>query len=176
MSAAFFISRNFLARLKRPLLLAALVSLPLVYAPIAKFSNNHALLINTSPSLPHWAFWLTKNKPVERGSLIFFEPPVSPLLVHHFGEKPLIFGKRVTGFPGDEVRHVGGYVHINNRRIARTKPRSRLGIELLSGPEGIIPENCYYVGTNHIDGFDSRYAAIGWVCVGQIIGTGKAIL
>jgi len=176
MSAAFPATRGFLARLNRPLLLAALVALPLIYAPIAKFSDDHALLINASPSLPHWAFWLTKNKPVERGSLIFFEPPVSPLLVHHFGKKPLIFGKRVLGYPGDDVRHVGGEVYINTRRIAHTKPRSRLGVKLARGPDGIIPENCYYVGTDHIDGFDSRYAAIGWVCVGQIIGTGKAIL
>ncbi len=176
MSAAFPMTRGFLTRLKRPLLLAALVSLPLVYAPIARFSDNHALLINASLSLPHWAFWLTKNGTIERGSLVFFEPPASSLIVQHFGEKPLIFGKRALGFPGDEVRHVGSEVFINHRRIARTKPRSRLGLELLSGPEGIIPENCYYVGTDHIDGFDSRYAAIGWVCIGQIIGTGKAIL
>ena len=46
------------SRLKRPLVLAMLVAVPFLYAPIAKFSGNHALLINASPSLPHWAFWL----------------------------------------------------------------------------------------------------------------------
>ena len=48
-------------RLKRPLVLAMLVAIPFLYAPIAKFSDNHAFLINASPSLPNWAFWLDKN-------------------------------------------------------------------------------------------------------------------
>ena len=163
-------------RLKRPLLLTALVALPLMYAPLSKFSDNHALLINASPSLPNWAFWLDKNFTPTRGALIFFEPPRSELLTVHFGAKPQIFGKRILGMPGDEVRHVGSKVFINKRHVAQTKPRSRKGVPLSKGPEGIVPSGCYYVGTHHRHGFDSRYGEIGFICAPRIIGSGRAIL
>src|SRR5690606_38752622 len=118
---------------------------------------THALLINTSPSLPNWAFWLDKNFTPSHGALIFFEPPRSKLLTGHFGEKPQIFGKRILGLPGDRVRHVGKNVFINNRKVAQTKSKTRKGTALTKGPEGIIPNDCYYVGTSHKHGFDSRY-------------------
>ena len=41
---------------------------------------------------------------------------------------------------------------------------------------GRIPDRCYYLGTAHSDGLDSRYADIGFVCRARIIGTGDAIL
>ena len=164
------------ARLKRPLLLSMVLALPLLYSPLAKFSDNHALLINASPSLPNWAFWLDKNFSPARGTLIFFEPPNSELLTSHFGEKPQIFGKRILGMPGDLVRHDGINVFINDKLAARTKPKTRKGASLTKGPEGIIPSGCYYVGTSHRHGFDSRYGEIGFICAPRIIGTGRAIL
>lgn len=164
------------SRLKRPIILAMLVAIPFLYAPIAKFSDNHALLINASPSLPNWAFWLDKNFTPARGALVFFEPPRSKLLNTHFGEKPQIFGKRILGMPGDRVRHDGKKVFINNKPVARTKPKTRKGAPLTKGPEGVIPGGCYYVGTSHKHGFDSRYGEIGFICAPRIIGTGRAIL
>ena len=164
------------SRLRRPLVLALLVAIPFLYASIAKFSDNHALLINASPSLPNWAFWLDKNFRPARGVLIFFEPPRSKLLINHFGAKPQIFGKRILGMPGDRVRHDGKKVFINNRLVARTKPKTRKGAALTKGPEGIIPRGCYYVGTSHKHGFDSRYGEIGFICAPRVIGTGRAIL
>jgi conjugal transfer pilin signal peptidase TrbI len=163
-------------RLKRPLVLAMLAAIPFLYAPIANFSDDHALLINASPSLPNWAFWLDKNFTPARGALIFFEPPHSELLTSHFGEKPQIFGKRILGMPGDRVRHDGKTVLINNRLVARTKLKTRKSIPLTKGPEGVIPVGCYYVGTSHKHGFDSRYGEIGFICAPRIIGTGRAIL
>ena len=163
-------------RLKRPFVLALLVAIPFLYAPIAKFNDDHALLINASPSLPNWAFWLDKNFTPARGALVFFEPPRSELLTTHFGEKPQIFGKQILGMPGDVVRHEGKNVFINEKLIARTKSRTRKGIPLTKGPEGIIPRGCYYVGTSHKHGFDSRYGEIGFICASRIIGSGRAIL
>src|SRR3546814_17122954 len=87
---------------RRPLLLTGIVALPFAWAPLAAFSEDHAFLINSSPSLPNWAFWLDKSAPIARGSLIFFEPPGSPLLDKHFGEGPHLFGQRRT-----EERRVG---------------------------------------------------------------------
>jgi conjugal transfer pilin signal peptidase TrbI len=161
---------------KRVTLLCGLVALPLAWAPIDAFSKSHAFLINASPSLPNWAFWLDKTAPIERGSLIFFKPPESILVAKHFGEDPQMFGKRVIGLPGDVVSHEGMQVFVNGKQVATRLARTRLGITLTRGPEGPVPDNCFYVGTDHPRGFDSRYAEIGFVCRGQILGSGKAIL
>ncbi|MEO0688690.1 MAG: S26 family signal peptidase [Pseudomonadota bacterium] len=161
---------------KRPLLLTGLVLLPLAWAPLDAFSKSHAFLINASPSLPHWAFWLDKRAPIARGSLIFFEPPKSELLETHFGIGPQMFGKRVLGMPGDVVRHEGEQVFINGKPIATRLDETSLGIALTQGPQGVIPEGCFYAGTYHPRGLDSRYAEIGFVCTKQIMGSGRAIL
>ena len=163
-------------RLKRPLALTALVALPLAFASVAAFRDDHALLINASPSLPNWAFWLDRNAPIDRGTLIFFEAPRSELVARHFGESPQLFGKRVLGVPGDEVTHKGPDVFINARQVATRLLATRLGIVLSKGPAGTIPPGCYYAGTGHPRGLDSRYGAIGFVCERQIFGSGRAIL
>jgi conjugal transfer pilin signal peptidase TrbI len=161
---------------RRPLILTALVVLPLAWAPLAAFRDNHMLLINASPSLPHWAFWLDKRAPIKRGGLIFFAPPPGKLITSHFGAERQVFGKRVLGVTGDVVSHNGPDVFINGRKVATRLAVTRLGVPLARGPEGPIPANCFYVGTGHPRGFDSRYAAIGFVCRGQILGSGRAIL
>ncbi len=163
-------------RFKRPLLLTGLVLLPLAWAPLDAFSKSHAFLINASPSLPNWAFWLDKKTPITRGSLIFFEPPKSKLVQSHFGKEPQMFGKRVLGIPGDVVRHEGAQVFINDKAIATRLEKTRLGVSLTKGPEGVIPEGCFYAGTNHPRGLDSRYSEIGFVCSKRIMGSGRAIL
>lgn len=163
-------------RFKRPLLLTGLILLPLVWAPLDAFSKSHAFLINASPSLPNWAFWLDKKTPIKRSSLIFFEPPKSKLVESHFGTEPQMFGKRVLGMPGDVVRHDGNQVFINGTPIATRLQKTRLGIALTPGPQGAIPEGCFYAGTDHPRGLDSRYAEIGFVCSKQIMGSGRAIL
>ena len=163
-------------RLKRPVVLTALVALPLALASVAAFRDDHALLINASPSLPNWAFWLDRNAPIDRGTLIFFEAPRSELVARHFGESPQLFGKRVLGVPGDNVSHRGPDVFINGRKVATRLLATRLGIVLAPGPEGTIPPGCYYAGSDHPRGLDSRYAAIGFVCRGRIFGSGRAIL
>lgn len=65
---------------------------------------------------------------------------------------------------------------INGKPVGRMKPQTRDGEPLTVGAVGAIPAGCYYVGSPHPDGFDSRYADIGFVCARQIIGIGKAIL
>ena len=84
--------------------------------------------------------------------------------------------KKVIGLPGDVVSHQGMQVFVNGKQVATRLARTRLGITLTRGPEGPVPDNCFYVGTDHPRGFDSRYGEIGFVCRGQILGSGKAIL
>ena len=143
---------------------------------LTDWRDNHSLLINTSPSLPNWAFVLDKTHPPGRGALIFFDPPSSPLLVKHFGAHPAAFGKLVYGVGGDTVTRVGRTFFVNGREVATAKAVSMRGEALALGPTGVIPRGCYFVGTPHKDGFDSRYAVIGWICTARLYGTGTAIL
>ena len=57
-----------------------------------------------------------------------------------------------------------------------TKVASRFGEPLALGPTGTIPKGCYFVATDHKDGFDSRYAAIGWICARSVLGVGRPVL
>ena len=157
-------------------LLAGLGAGAMALTALHGFAQSHALMINASPSLPYWAIWLAKDAAPARGAIVLFAPPPSKLLTAHFGDKPQPFGKRVLGMPGDVVTRHGRTFAINGEVVATAKPVSRKGEALALGPTGTIPEGCYYVGTDHPDSFDSRYAAIGWICKNRILGVGRPIL
>lgn len=78
--------------------------------------------------------------------------------------------------PGDLVIRDGSVVRIEGREVARLKAVSKRGEKLVPGPVGRIPGHCYYLGTAHADGFDSRYADVGFVCQDRIVGTGDSVL
>ena len=111
-----------------------------------------------------------------RGDLIVFAPPKSNLVTRHFGARPQPFGKRVLGVAGDRVTEKDREFFVNGKPAALAKVTSRLGEPLALGPTGTIPNDCFFVGSEHKDGFDSRYAAIGWICRPQVIGVGRAVL
>lgn len=156
--------------------IAALGGVLLSVQAIADWRDDHGLLINTSESLPNWAFFIRKNKAPHRGDYIVFDPPQSPIVVAHFGAHTAAFTKIAYGIAGDVVSRVGGVVFVNSEPVGRLKPLTKLGERLAPGPTGVIPNGCYYVGTPHKDGFDSRYGDIGFICRDRIIGTGEAIL
>jgi conjugal transfer pilin signal peptidase TrbI len=164
------------ATARRLALLSGLGAGALGLTTLSGFATSHALMINASPSLPYWAIWTSRTGMPQRGDIILFTPPASPLLKKHFGTRPQPFGKIVSGVPGDLVSRDGRTFRVNGRPVATAKPTSRLGEPLALGPTGQVPENCYFVTTPHKDGFDSRYAAIGWVCRDRILGTGRPIL
>ncbi|MDF0490571.1 S26 family signal peptidase [Sphingomonas sp. H39-1-10] len=143
---------------------------------ISAWRDNHVFLINASYSLPNWAFLIRRHQVPVRGDYLFFDPPQSALLRRHFGAKPQMFGKIVYGVPGDVVEHRGMVVTINDKPVGRMKPLTRFGEPLTAGADGVIPSGCYYAGSPHRDGFDSRYAEIGFVCGRQIIGVGEPVL
>jgi conjugal transfer pilin signal peptidase TrbI len=146
------------------------------YSAITDWRDRHAVLINASGSLSYWAFLIDRGKAPERCEYIAFDPPRTPLVTRHFGSHPSMFAKIVYGVGGDVVSRVGRTFFVNGRKVAVAKERSRLGEPLALGPTGTIPGGCYFVGTAHKDGFDSRYAGIGWPCSRQVIGTGTPIL
>jgi len=169
------IGRRF-ARVPRLSLLAGLGAGVLAIGLASRFAESHALMINVSPSLPYWAIWLDRTGMPTRGDLIVFMPPRSALVTRHFGPKPQPFGKRVLGVAGDQVTEKDRAFFVNGKPVALAKVTSRLGERLALGPTGTIPKDCYFVGSEHKDGFDSRYAAIGWICRPSVIGVGRAVL
>lgn len=146
------------------------------YNAISDWRDTHGLLINASESLPNWAFVIHKTAVPKRGEHVFFVPPADPLVIRHFGPQHQMFGKLVYGMPGDLVVHRGSDVIVAGKLVARMKPFTKAGEPLVAGPTGVIPQGCYFVGTPHKDGFDSRYAAIGYACSGKIVGVGSPIL
>lgn len=160
----------------RTVLLCGLGTAALVLSALARFSDTHALMLNLSPSLPYWAIWLEPAHAPARGQIVVFLPPRSVLLTAHFGSKPRPFAKYVTGLPGDVVTRVDRRFFVNGRYVVLAKPSSKRGELLALGPTGTLPAGCYFVATPHPDGFDSRYAAIGWICGPRILGIGRPIL
>ena len=146
------------------------------YNSLTAWQESHAFMVNASKSLPNWAFFVSENKVPAKGEYVFFTPPQGELVRRHFGPDQGPFGKQVIGMPGAVVEHRGEWVYVDGKRVAHMKPRSRFGEILHRGPTGVVPEGCYYVGTPHPDGFDSRYAEIGFACRKAILGTGSPIL
>ena len=143
---------------------------------VASWRDSHALLINSSESLPNWAFFIEKNKTPERGDYVFFKLIPTAITRAHWGDNAPSFGKVVYGLPGDIVSRQGSTVFVNGKPVATLKPKSKRGEILVPGPIGIIPRDHFFLATAHKDGFDSRYADIGFVPRRQIIGTVDPIL
>lgn len=154
-------------------LLAVLI---LTLSSIAAWQRQHGFVINVTDSLPNWAFWIDRTRPPVRGDYVFFRVPATPLITAHFGERPRLFGKRIYGMPGDVVTLEGRTFFVNGQPVATAKPISQKGLPLALGPTGVIPPNHYFVATPHKDGFDSRYADIGWVSARQLAGVGTPVL
>lgn len=163
-------------RATRIALAVGLAMLAMALGAVAKWRDDHALLINATTSLPNWAFFVDRKQTPRRGDIIFFVPPESALLANHFGREWHSFGKIVVGAPGDRVTAIGRTFLVGGRPVATAKTESRRGEPLALGPTGVLPPGCYFVATPHPDSFDSRYAAIGWVCRPRILGVGRAIL
>jgi len=167
---------------RRPSVLARWAMVGLLGAAIASHNaiagwrEGHSFMINTSQSLPNWAFFVSAGKQPAKGDYVFFVPPPGELVNRHFGPDQGPFGKQVIGMPGAMIEHRGEWVFVDGVKVARIKPRTRLGEPLHPGPTGRVPRDCYYVGTDHPDGFDSRYAEIGFACRKAILGTGTPIL
>jgi conjugal transfer pilin signal peptidase TrbI len=143
---------------------------------LSAWHDRHGLFINASESLPNWAFLVEGGRFPKRGDYVLLDPGHDPLTVKHFGVKPSPFAKIAYGVPGDVVSHKGMDVLINGKRVVVMKPLTHDGEILIQGPVGTIPDHCIFAGTPHKDGFDSRYAAIGFVCRERVLGVGSPIL
>jgi conjugal transfer pilin signal peptidase TrbI len=161
---------------RKTLAIVLVGALAVGFNALREWHDTHALFINASESLPNWAFLVETGKFPARGEYVAFTPGNDPLTIKHFGSPPKPFFKVTYGLPGDVISHRGQDVLVNGKPVVRMKPFTRQGEPLKPGPVGRVPRGCIFAGTPHKDGFDSRYAAIGFVCTRQIVGTGMPIL
>ena len=161
---------------KKLLLIAAFFAVTGAVGSLSEWSETHALMINATDSLPNWAFLVESGRFPERGDYVVFHPGHDEVTTKYFGTQPSAFAKIAYGIPGDEVTRDGNDVLVNGERIAQLKPLTKRGDPLAAGPTGIVPRGCVFAATHHKDGFDSRYAHIGFVCRDRLVGTGQAIL
>ncbi len=127
--------------------------------------------VNASWSDGAWgyaAFPLFGEAP-EVGDRVLFEPP------EDVGSK-VPYLKTVRGVPGMAVT-VGadGAVFLDGEPVARAKAHALDGRPLVAIAPGIIPQGHFYLHTGHADSHDSRYAEIGLVPRGRILGRAIAM-
>ena len=127
--------------------------------------------VNASWSDGAWgyaAFPLFGEDP-KPGDRVLFEPPDSV-------ESPVPYLKTVRGVPGMRI-DVGedGTVFLDGVAAGRAKTHALDGRPLAAIAPGTIPPGHFYVHADHVDSHDSRYAEIGLVPRGRILGRAVAM-
>ena len=151
---------------RRPIGLAAMIALAALW--LAAASHVH---VNASWSDGAWgyaAFPLFGEDP-KPGDRVLFEPPEAV-------GSPVPYLKTVRGVPGMAVT-VGadGAVFLDGKPVGRAKTHALDGRALVAIAPGIIPPGQFYLHADHVDSHDSRYAEIGLVPRGRILGRAVAL-
>jgi conjugative transfer signal peptidase TraF len=142
-------------------------------------ASGHELVVNTSPSMPSGVYWITRDAPMERGSVVLFAPPD--------GVRELIYGrgwlpegmpllKTVGGLAGDTYCVRNGRFVVAGDDVGPVFARDSQG---LSVPQII---GCRRVGAGEFlpvamtldRSFDARY--FGAVSVRNVLGVGHALV
>ena len=127
--------------------------------------------VNASWSDESWgyaAFPLFGEAP-EPGDRVLFEPPDAL-------DSPVPYVKTVRGVPGMTVSvEADGTVFLDGVPMGRAKTHALDGRPLVPIAPGVIPPGHYYLLGRHADSHDSRYAEIGLVPRGRILGRAIAM-
>ena len=151
---------------RRHIGLAVMVAVALLWLGAA--SRVH---VNASWSDGAWgyaAFPLFGEDP-KPGDRVLFDPPEAV-------GSPVPYLKTVRGVPGMAVT-VGpdGTVRLEGEPVARAKTQALDGRQLAAITPGVIPPGQFYLHADHVDSHDSRYAEIGLVPRGRILGRAVAM-
>ncbi len=133
---------------------------------LAAVSHVH---VNASWSDPAWGYAALPlfGRAPAVGDRVLFEPSA--------GSK-VPYLKTVRGVPGMRIA-VGadGTVTLDGIPAGRAKPHALDGRPLRAIAPGIVPPGHYYLHADHVDSHDSRYAEIGLVPRGRILGRAVAM-
>ena len=151
---------------RRRIFLAAMIALAALWLTAA--SRVH---VNASWSDESWgyaAFPLFGEAP-EIGDRVLFEPPEAV-------GSPVPYLKTVRGVPGMRIElGEDGRVLLDGVPAGKAKPHARDGRPLAAIAPGTIPPGHFYLHADHVDSHDSRYAEIGLVPRGRILGRAIAM-
>ena len=103
------------------------------------------------------------------GERVLFEPPPATA-------SGVPYLKTVRGVPGMRIAvGIDRTVFLDGESVGRAKAHARDGRPLETVAPGIIPPGHYYLHADHRDSHDSRYAEIGLVQRGRILGRAVAL-
>lgn len=146
------------------------VALYCVFAVFIYIAVFGIVVVNATDSLKAHGFFVLKYpKPMVRGAVVLIAPP------ERFADKfeGLQFAKRLTGLPGDVIRHEGGAVCINAACFAQAQKNGEPFGTLL--PEGRIPDGAIALMGESPSSLDSRYAEVGLFTTRDVIAVGVPI-
>ena len=127
--------------------------------------------VNASWSDEAWgyaAFPLFGEDP-QIGDRVLFEPPETT-------HSPVPYLKTVRGVPGMRIEvDENGTVRLDGEPVGRAKAHALDGRPLAAIAPGVIPAGHFYLHADHRDSHDSRYAEIGLVPRGRILGRAVAM-
>lgn len=128
---------------------------------------GYSLALNTSQSLSGTVYLVNQNdKKVVRNQLVAF---VAPKTKYYSDYNRFI--KYTWGVAGDDVQFdKNGTFYINGMKKGVAKSFTKHYEPLEHSESGTIPKGKFFVGTNHLDSFDSRYKLIGNIDEKNIIG------
>jgi len=142
------------------------------FGAVSTAAGRFTFGVNETESLSHWAFVTDhRRRTPKAGDLVDFVAPPNP-----YYPRGARFVKVVYGVEGQLVERRGLEVFVAGRRVGRAKTHARDGRATRLGPTGPIPPGRYFVGTPHPDGYDSRYAEIGFISRTDIVGVARPIL
>ena len=151
---------------RRHIALGVMIALAILW--LGAVSRIH---VNASWSDESWgyaAFPLFGEAP-GIGDRVLFEPPEAL-------DSPLPYVKTVRGVPGMTVTvEADGTVFLDGVPMGRAKTHALDGRPLVPIAPGVIPPGHYYLQADHADSHDSRYAEIGLVPRGRIVGRAIAM-
>ena len=151
---------------RRHVALGVMIALAMLWLGAA--SRVH---VNASWSDESWgyaAFPLFGDAP-EIGDRVLFDPPEAV-------DSEVPYLKTVRGVPGMRIE-IGedGTVLLGGVAAGKAKTHALDGRPLAATASGIIPPGHFYLHADHVDSHDSRYAEIGLVPRGRILGRAIAM-
>ena len=125
----------------------------------------YSIKINGVKSIKGTLFILDKTVMPKQGEIAYFYPPKGNLYPEN-----MQFGKYIAGSSGDVVTIEDRHFFINGHSIGYAFSNATSGKPLEMSEPGVIPEGYYFMWGEHEQSYDSRYADIGWIDEGSIVG------
>lgn len=152
--------------IKKPVILTLLIFL-FSFLIFGWLSKKFYIAINSSESLSGKLYFVIKKAIPETKE----DKVVFLIKNNHTDNKNRNFIKKVIGLEGDNIFiSNNNKIFINDNLLGKIKSFSKKGKKLYPIKSQTIPKGHFFVGSSHIDSYDSRYQSIGLIPADKIIG------